>query len=730
MGRARNQSTNSVTLFPFLAVLICAMGALIFLLLAMTQRIREEVREEHRQQTAQTDPVVETLPSQEKAALPSLSQRESESGSVLSNQLKSQSLVETSPDVGSNFWQEYQRRVTVVKKSNNKPRQSSDSDQKARLEVTLGSITQLEKERDLAKTRFANAQATYQQELASQKKLQQDIQQLEKEMHLADQMVTSQRTKHLNQANSRNDLKLKIARLEQSVKKLQAQPVAQSRYAIIPYEGKTGTTRKPIFLECTDRGIQFQPEKILLGPEDFSGFTLHENPLLAGTSALMKYWSEQEDRSGKAKPYVLLIVRPSGSLSYYVARNMLHKLKTNFGYELVPEEFPIAYPTMDPAAKHQCKLAIDLLKHQQREVALQLQHRYGVSPQPSVLNDSRSKNLIPDPSRSGNRSGHPLSNKIRTGTDQSGSDSKELSERKLTFRRGAHGYLEVVDENDSHGFQSTKHITSAWDKALKQPANSPANPPSKPVSNRNPTSTNETISKTQSHSQSASNSVAEFNPQHSPQTLSKSNRNEPQIPAGNNIEIKPFDRMVENSQRGSGSQSELHPRPQPASSWEEQFRKPRSSSPDSWSMAARNSTQRTEEHLVHSSKSSTQKKQKWGLVTSHSGIGLKRTASVYLSARELQIERLPGLKLTRTLEEDQILDWIVTQMEIHAKSWGYPPKGFYWVPAIRFYVAPDSEPLYERLRESLERNWNLQSQKVLWSPSDQNATPNLLKTQQ
>jgi hypothetical protein len=35
---------NSVSLFPFLAVLVCAMGALIFLLLVVTRQIRAEAR--------------------------------------------------------------------------------------------------------------------------------------------------------------------------------------------------------------------------------------------------------------------------------------------------------------------------------------------------------------------------------------------------------------------------------------------------------------------------------------------------------------------------------------------------------------------------------------------------------------------------------------------------------------------------------------------------------------
>ena len=39
---SRQKSSATVSLFPFLAVLVCAMGALILLLLAMTQKIRQQ----------------------------------------------------------------------------------------------------------------------------------------------------------------------------------------------------------------------------------------------------------------------------------------------------------------------------------------------------------------------------------------------------------------------------------------------------------------------------------------------------------------------------------------------------------------------------------------------------------------------------------------------------------------------------------------------------------------
>ena len=46
MARGSKSSENAVSLFPFLAVLVCVMGSLIFLLLATTKRMHEIARAE------------------------------------------------------------------------------------------------------------------------------------------------------------------------------------------------------------------------------------------------------------------------------------------------------------------------------------------------------------------------------------------------------------------------------------------------------------------------------------------------------------------------------------------------------------------------------------------------------------------------------------------------------------------------------------------------------------
>ena len=64
---ARSKTQQSVSLFPFLAVLICTMGALILVLLLTTRQIREQAVEAAEQSRAATESEAEFPPQPEQA---------------------------------------------------------------------------------------------------------------------------------------------------------------------------------------------------------------------------------------------------------------------------------------------------------------------------------------------------------------------------------------------------------------------------------------------------------------------------------------------------------------------------------------------------------------------------------------------------------------------------------------------------------------------------------------
>jgi hypothetical protein len=168
-------------------------------------------------------------------------------------------------------------------------------------------------------------------------------------------------------------LENEIIELRKKLRLLQNRPTeGKTKYAVIPFDVRSGTTRRPILIECTDTGLRFVSEDIVITPADLEGFTDKYNPLLAGAGALVKYWlvrnQQQENPDQEPEPYVLLIVRPSGTVAYYVAMKMLSSMKQPFGYELVDETLQLQPLPADPLAKEACQQAIAKLLAERSEI--------------------------------------------------------------------------------------------------------------------------------------------------------------------------------------------------------------------------------------------------------------------------------------------------------------------------------------------------------------------------
>ncbi|MBC7855801.1 MAG: hypothetical protein IAF94_20430, partial [Pirellulaceae bacterium] len=133
---------------------------------------------------------------------------------------------------------------------------------------------------------------------------------------------------------------------------------AEKWYALIPYDGPNGTRRMPIYIECVEEGVVIQPEGVLLTADDFRGEPGPGNPLDAALRTKREYIMKAT--GGKAaEPYPLLVVRPSGVLSYSTARAFMKFWDDEFGYELIAEDKKLDFGPRDPN--------LDLVMH--REIA-------------------------------------------------------------------------------------------------------------------------------------------------------------------------------------------------------------------------------------------------------------------------------------------------------------------------------------------------------------------------
>jgi Skp family chaperone for outer membrane proteins len=138
-------------------------------------------------------------------------------------------------------------------------------------------------------------------------------------------------------------------------------------FAIIPYSGRNGTSRRPIYLECRADGIYIQPEGVLIEPKDMFP-PGPSNPLASALRMLRNRYEESDRAQGLAQqaPYPLLMVRPDGVETYAIARKAIESWDDQFGYELIDAEMELAFPPSVPGTKELLQQVVDSSKQRQR----------------------------------------------------------------------------------------------------------------------------------------------------------------------------------------------------------------------------------------------------------------------------------------------------------------------------------------------------------------------------
>jgi hypothetical protein len=345
MRKPHHRQTNSVSLFPFLAVLVCAMGALIFLLVVTTRQIRLQAVARIQQMEIEQPLVIDLSPDEEEQAAEPVVSIEPEPTETEPPEPDLPLIVQDEPIDHEAKW-----KAIVIDLRERRDRQQE------RLERERRRLAEIE---ELAKAR-ADRLAESQSRLEA-------IQQARRQALVGQQNIRDQRVE-LAALAAESEQRLQQVRVRRSREK--------NQYTFLPFDSETGTTRRPILIECTESSIRFIPEDIALRPQDLLGFDERINPLLAGSRALMHYWTAwnymQKRTDDEPKPYVLLIVRPNGSIAFYLARKFLQNLDQPFGYELVEEDFQLALPEADPHAQKACRDAIEELLAERESLEVQL----------------------------------------------------------------------------------------------------------------------------------------------------------------------------------------------------------------------------------------------------------------------------------------------------------------------------------------------------------------------
>lgn len=312
-GRRAN-SPLGISLFPFLAVLLCTMGSLIVLLICLVQRAGSDAPE---------------------AAV--------EEASVVKNEgLSAEELarLESAADDA-----EFVARQLKQKKD-------EFSQALARMREEMGIAERLLREKqDEAKFLQAQAEAI---------------------------RAGGATEEALDAAQERiEQVKEEIAKLEKEQKRKEVeQKNKPKRMSIIPHRGKNGTMQQPIYVECRADKVVILPEGIEFSDDDFIAAKSAGNPLDASLRAVREYFAVKTKESGSNAPYPLFIVRPGGDIAFLKARAAIVSWEDEFGYELVDDTVVLEYPPADPKLAELLTRASNDARKRQEALARALPGRF------------------------------------------------------------------------------------------------------------------------------------------------------------------------------------------------------------------------------------------------------------------------------------------------------------------------------------------------------------------
>ena len=142
--------------------------------------------------------------------------------------------------------------------------------------------------------------------------------------------------------SSRESALINLRRIAEDTEK-RAQSVGTDQ-TVVDFTNSTGTQRSPIVINVTEHGFEFLPSGIKVTAANMQGFPANDNPLISGVLGLH---DRRHGRSLSVKPYVLLLVRPNGSLPFYAAQRFLTAADIHFGYELIEQDKQISAGAVD-----------------------------------------------------------------------------------------------------------------------------------------------------------------------------------------------------------------------------------------------------------------------------------------------------------------------------------------------------------------------------------------------
>lgn len=604
MSRRTRTTTTGVSLFPFLDVLVCTMGSLILLLLVATNRIRAAAVEKARQAALK----VEQPPSEPSKIKPIV--------------------VPADPKLDPTL--EWQTRIKQLTSDRDAMR-TQLSQLKNQLAAAQSTITRTKVKAVSAEDRLREIHSEQEQSNAEQTRLQAEIDSLQSDLTEAEQRLA---------------------------KALERQQTARSKFAFLPFDGRTGTTKRPILIECTQDYIRFLPEDVRLTPADLNGFTTGFNPLLIASRELIHYWKaydrvhEADNTAAKdvdsfetdlaalndneRQPYVLLLVRPDGAVAFHIAKTFLSQLKVPNGYELITDDMEIDSSNADPDAKHICQTAVQQVLAE-REKVLQVLARNRDQQREQLQLEPSARTFVPK---------------------ESDESSSSFSPTKPVSKSSNGG----IDRDGRPG--SIAQTTASGTQPRREGA---------------PTSASPSASKSRAISAEGRSLAAEEPPEEPlPQTQARRYDND---------DTKPFPLTRPDKKKPaalSGSDASAPGAKDPELPTSRQPLRSTANKPTSGPANQGNLAQMKRRYLIP-----------------RSGIGLEKAITIRISARRVVVGGEYEIPVEAGVRTESVIDRVLVAMDRVQSGWPSAGEGYHWVPTIKYEVLPGGEQVHQRLNSAL-----------------------------
>jgi hypothetical protein len=305
----RRRRKLEVSTFPFLAVLLCAMGSLILVLLAMDRKAKLAARAKAELAARKVAEEAELLAAARRAEWEKARQDQRTAWQQKRDELHSRLEADK---------QNLEGQMAALR--------ARLADSAAQLRAELDGVGELQRNAEAEKGKIGGAAQALQQKQRNveRKKAESAAQQAALEKMTADLALLE---------NTLRDLKAARERERQT-------------YSVVPYKGRRGESRRPLYIECAASAVVFHPDKVTIAPERADDLRSEVLRRVAHQKEIIQTGGEVADTT----PYLMLLVRPNGIPAYYMLQTALRGMEARYGYEFIDADWILDFPAEDGPA--------------------------------------------------------------------------------------------------------------------------------------------------------------------------------------------------------------------------------------------------------------------------------------------------------------------------------------------------------------------------------------------